>query len=365
MKNNDISPWIVLKNTSGIGNIIFKRLIARFENPENIFRASLNELSTIEGMTLKKAQDLKKAKETPDIKNEIKTAEKENIRILHLNDKDYPQLLKEIPDPPGVIYIQGSHPPDIVGFAIVGSRKAGNESRAKTSLISSEISKAGIRVVSGLAIGIDGAAHSAALEYPGGTTAVIGSGLLNIYPREHKTLYKDILKNGAVISEFSLNAKPETFHFPARNRIISALSIGILVSEAQKKSGALITANIGAEQGKDIFTLKLKKNISPGIEALNEIGAREIENAEDIFKEYPWIKIPSKNYCEKKSLDLNEQTMIKALEKAEEPLHIDELCKKSNLKYSNKTAALIFNLEMKGLIKQLPGKFYYLVKDKS
>lgn len=359
----DITPWLTLKNIKGVGNIAFRRLIDKFQSPENIFRASVNELCSIEGITESKARAIKSAEETEFIKNEIKTAERENIEIIPLTHEKYPLLLKDIIDPPPVLYMRGNHPQDAVSFAVVGSRNPSNESRAKTSVISSGIAKAGIRVVSGMALGIDGAAHSAALKHPGGTTAVLGSGLLNIYPREHKALYNEILKNGAVVSEFSLFTQPEAYNFPARNRIISGISIGILVCEAKKRSGALITANLGADQGKEIFTLNLKHTNSPGTEILNNNGAKKIDSVLEIFAEYPWMNYTEKKDTNKKSLDFNEKLVVKALKQSHEPLHIEELCRECELNYTNEIGAVLTNLELKGIIKQLPGKFYHLAED--
>lgn len=364
--NQDIAPWLILKNLDGVGNILIKRLINRFGSPEVIFSASKTELCSVEGITLNKFNEIKKAKLSKEITNEINTASKENIKIIDLKHKDYPSLLKEIPDPPPVLYVRGDLPQDIVSIAIVGSRKASYTGRASASKISNSLSKAGIRITSGMALGIDGAAHNAALNNIGGTTAVLGSGLLNIYPREHKILYNKIIENGAVVSEFPLFAKPSAFNFPARNRIISGLSIGVIVVEAAEKSGALITANIAAEQGKDVFTIKTLKDISPGIEKLNNLGTKEIEGINDILKEYPWMEKNYKNNdFQKKSLDLNEKDVVKALEYSKAPLHIDELRNQCTDIDTGKLSSILMNLELKGIINQLPGKFYYLIEDEN
>jgi len=361
----DISPWLVLKSVNGVGNILIKRLLEKFSCPEKIFSSSINDLCLVEGMTKTKADAIKKAKETVFIKDEINTALKENIKFIHYNHSDYPVLLKEIIDPPPFLYLLGEHPPDIVSIAVVGSRNAGAEGRAKASNLSSVISKSGIRVTSGLALGIDGASHSAALNHHGSTTAVLGSGLLNLYPREHKALFKKIIdKKGAVFSEFFLNQPPDAYNFPRRNRIVSGLSIGVVVVEAGEKSGAVITAKTAAEQGKEVFVVKLENTNSPGTEILCELGAKKIVSANDIFEEFPWLKIKVfEKPPEKKSLDFNEESVVKALKQSKIPLNIDEICRNLNLKYSNKVGAALLNLELEGIIKQLPGKFYYLTED--
>lgn len=361
---NDIAPWLVLKQIKGLGNIVIKRLIENFGSPDKIFSAPFKQLCQIEGMTANKADNIKKAKVDDFIINEIKTAQTEGIKIVSINHESYPKLLKEIPDPPPLIYIAGDHPADIVSIAIVGSRKAGMEGRAKASTLSSNIAYQGIRITSGMALGIDGAAHYAALDKPGSTTAVLGSGLLSIYPREHKTLYKKIVERGAVISEFSLHTKPNSFNFPVRNRIISGISIGTIVVEAQEKSGAIITANTAADQGRDVFIAKLKNTLSPGTKKLKSLGTREIENTKDILDEYPWMKVNDdlkKN--NKKSLDFNEKYVIKALKLSNEPLHIDEICQKCLKIDVSQILASILDLELKGIVKQLPGKFYYLIEE--
>ncbi|MDY0132555.1 MAG: DNA-processing protein DprA [Desulforegulaceae bacterium] len=363
--DSDISPWLVLKSVNGIGNILIKRLLEKFSTPEQIFSSPINKLCSIEGMTQKRAESIKKAKETKFIKDEIKIALKENIKFVSYNDKNYPVLLKEIIDPPPFLYLRGNHPPDIVSIAIVGSRNASTEGRAKASKLSSIISKSGIRVTSGMALGIDGASHSAALNFPGSTTAVLGSGLLNIYPREHRALFKNIIdKNGGVFSEFFLNQTPEAFNFPKRNRIVSGISIGVVVVEAGERSGAVITAKLAADQGKEVFVVNLEHSNSPGTDKLEELGAKRIKNSDEIFEEFPWLKIQSsKPPLQKKSLDFNEESVIKALKQTEIPLNIDEICRSCNLSYSNKIGAVLTNLELEGIIKQLPGKFYYLTED--
>ncbi|MDY0360001.1 MAG: DNA-processing protein DprA [Desulforegulaceae bacterium] len=361
----DISPWLVLKSVNGVGNILTKRLIEKFSNPEKIFSASIKELCSIDGMTQKKAQSIKQAKETNFIKDEIKSILKENIKFIHFNHEDYPVLLKNIIDPPPFLYLMGNHPSDIVCIAIVGSRKASNEGRAKASKLARIISKSGVRVISGMALGIDGASHSSALNFSGGTTAVLGSGLLNIYPREHRTLFNKIIeKNGGIFSEFFLNQPPDTHNFPKRNRIVSGISIGVVVVEAGEKSGAIITAKTGAEQGKEIFVVNLEQTKSPGTDLLNELGAKKINSVIEIFEEFPWLQIESLRIDnKKKSLDFNEETVIKALKQSEIPLNIDEICRNCNLKYSNQIGSVLLNLELEGIIKQLPGKFYYLTED--
>jgi DNA processing protein len=361
----DISPWLVLKSVNGVGNILIKRLLEKFFCPEKIFSASIKELCLIEGMTEKKAKSIKKAKETEFIKNEIKNVLKENIKFIHYNHSDYPVLLKEIIDPPPFLYLLGEHPPDIVSIAVVGSRNASTEGRAKASKLASAISGSGIRVTSGLALGIDGASHSAALNHHGSTTAVLGSGLLNIYPREHKSLFKKIIdKNGGIFSEFFLNQPPDAYNFPKRNRIVSGLSIGVVVVEAGEKSGAVITAKAAAEQGKEVFTVNLFKAKSPGTDLLNELGAKQINTIDDIFEEFPWLGFNASSHPDKKkSLDFNEESVIKALKQSKIPLNIDEICRNCNLSYSNKIGAVLVNLELQGVIKQLPGKFFYLTED--
>lgn len=365
--NLDISPWLILKSVNGVGNILIKRLIEKFSCPEKIFSSTIKELCSVDGMTLKKAESIKKAKENDFIKQEIKSVLKENIKFIHFNHPDYPVLLKEIIDPPPFLYLMGNHPPDIVSIAIVGSRNASNEGRAKASQISRYISKSGIRVTSGMALGIDGASHSSALNFSGGTTAVLGSGLLNIYPREHKSLFNKIIeKNGGVFSEFFLNQPPDPYNFPKRNRIVSGLSIGVVVVEAGEKSGAVITAKIAAEQGKEVFIVNLEQAKSPGTDLLNELGAKKISSPLEIFEEFPWLPIRDiERPAEKKSLDFDEGTVIKALKQSGIPLNIDEICRNCNFKYSNTIGAVLLNLELEGIIKQLPGKFYYLTEDEN
>lgn len=221
MKN--ILPWFALKSVPGVGNHLYKRIINRFKSPEAAFGASGDELMRVEGITEKLAAAIRKHKTHDDAKKEIDLAFEKGFRIVTMADSDYPHLLLEIPDPPPFLYVSGT----LDGFsdkvAVVGSRNATDYGVSMTKILCADLASYGITVVSGMARGIDTAAHEGALEGNGRTIAVLGSGLERIYPAQNKKLFKMISENGAVVSELSLNAEPDAFNFPARNRIISGL----------------------------------------------------------------------------------------------------------------------------------------------
>jgi len=364
MNENDITALLTLKNIRGVGNILIKRLVEKFGSPEKIFSSTVSELKTVDGMTQNKIYDIKNTNSPDFIKEELKIAADEGIKIIPLSSRRYPVLLQEIADPPPVLYMKGNLPEDIVSIAVVGSRKAAREGMAAAAQLGRKLSESGIRVTSGLALGIDGAAHSGAIGYPGSTTAVLGSGLLKIYPREHRYLFKKISREGAVVSEFPLMTPPDRYNFPARNRIISGLSLGVVVVEAAERSGAIITAKSAADQGKDVFVFNLHGKNSAGVNNLIELGAKEISGIKEILFEYPWLnKKASITHNNKKELDFNEELVVKALKHAEFPLHIDEInkaCKELEIK---EITVILIAMELKGILGKLPGQYYYLLSE--
>lgn len=224
----------------------------------------------------------------------MKILSKENkTRTLSLLDKDYPANLKYIYDPPSILYIKGNIlPEDTIAVAVVGSRRATYYGLKNAENLGFQLAAGGITIISGLARGVDSAAHRGALKARGRTIAVLGSGLNKIYPRENEELVEEIAQNGAVISEFALDTPPLRQNFPRRNRIISGLSLGVVVVEAAKRSGALITANFALEQGREVFALpgKIDSFTSKGTHDLIKQGAKLVESIEDIIEELEPLK---------------------------------------------------------------------------
>lgn len=288
---------------------------------------------------------------------------KEKITTIGLNDDKYPRLLKETSSPPPILYVKGEIPAG-PAVAVVGSRLATNYGLDMAARLSRELAARGIVIVSGLALGIDSAAHKAALEVGGKTVAVLGSGLdeASIYPSQNKPLAREIIENGGVvISEFPCGTNPLPHHFPQRNRIVSGLSLGVLVVEAREKSGALITANFALQQNREVFALpgSASSQSSAGTNKLIQQGAKLVMSADDILEE---LKIETKNIKTeniKKGVKLNnlsdrEKIVAKLL--GREPLDVDRIIETTKLSASDVLSALSI-LEIKGIVKQSDGKY--------
>lgn len=298
------------------------------------------------------------------------------IRKITIEDKEYPKNLRTIYDPPGELYVNGTlMEQDETAVALVGSRRASQYGLEACEKLAYELALRGVTVVSGMARGIDSASHRGALKAKGRTIAVLGSGHNNIYPPENKKLYEEIVKSGAVVTEFEDDMPPLPENFPQRNRIISGLSLGVVVVEAARNSGALITANFALEQGRDVFAVpgKISSHTSSGTNELIKDGARLVQSADDILEELSLaeiepmrgedkekrnedIKRMSKAYIYN-SLTDDERKVYKAL--SDEPQYIDEILNKADLNPS-KASKILLNLELKNLIKELPGKQFII-----
>ncbi len=365
-------PWMTLRSVHGIGNLLFGKLIDFFETPERVLDASISELVKVNGISQRLAENIKSVKKRDASYREIETAQKKGIRIITLNDPDYPPLLKEISDPPPFFYVLGKLQPHSANIAVVGSRNATDYGLSSAWEIAGNLAAMGITIVSGMARGVDTAAHEGAIEAGGATLAILGTGLLKIYPSENAGLYKRISENGAVISEFHLNAEPAAHHFPIRNRVISGLSLGVVVVEAAKRSGALITARTALDQNREVFALpgSVRSARSAGTHSLIKQGAKLAVNAQDIIEEFPFLsKFQSmgnskqntkKPKTEARPGDADEQRAFDIL--SPYPVHIDDLAFKLSMEPGN-LSALLLQLELKGLAKQAPGKMFYKHED--
>ena len=296
------------------------------------------------------------------------------IRTITINDPEYPKNLKNIHRPPKQLYVNGTLiEQDEVAVALVGSRRASLYGLEMAQKLGYELAIRGVTVVSGMAIGIDTASHMGALKAKGRTIAVMGSGHGNIYPARNKKLYEEIAASGAVVTEFENDVEPLPFNFPQRNRIISGLSLGIVVVEAAKDSGALITANLAAEQGREVFALpgKISSSTSSGTNSLIKDGARLVQSVDDIMEELKLQEIkPLDGEMEEKadgkiarmtkayiynSLTEDERAVYKTL--SDDPLYIDDIIDKAGIEPA-KASKVILNLQLKKLIREIPGKQY-------
>lgn len=290
----------------------------------------------------------------------LETLDRAGVRILTYLDADYPQQLKTIIDPPAILYLRGSLPP-IPALAVVGARKASNLGRSWTRELCSDLAAAGLPIISGLARGIDTAAHNGCLDGGGQTVAVLGCGIDQTYPPENAALAEQIIDSGAIISEYPPGAEPLAGHFPGRNRLISALSAGVLVVEAATGSGSLITVEFALEQGREVFAVPGNPlaATSTGTNQLLKDGARLVTDARDIID----IILPGRILPrDREELDFipeilsdKEKTLFKSL--TFEPLHIDQLARKSALT-PMEVSDILLHLELAGWIEQLPGTRY-------
>lgn len=348
----------------GIGNILFSRLIKAFHTPEKVFQATPDMLKRVEGIRSNTITAIvTKVKNNDWVNRELDRLEKLGLALLTLNDESYPHSLKMIYDPPPILYIKGEiHKRDDLSLAIVGSRSASAYGKDTTQRLARSFAERGFTIVSGLARGIDTAAHMGALKGGGRTLAVLGSGIDVIYPWENNRLAEEISERGAVISEFPLGTKPEAPHFPSRNRIISGLALGTIIIEASFRSGSLITARLALEQGREVFAVpgNVDSPWSKGTNRLIKEGAKLVMDPEDIIEEVlPQYEAPSKSeadsLAEPEDISREGRAIFALLEAS--PVPIDSLIQKTGYP-SGQVSSLLLDLELKGLVKQLPGKMF-------
>ena len=359
----DIFYWLALSLTPGVGSIFIKRLLDRFQTPEAVFRAPMKELLEIEGLGEKVAREIQRGPLEKAVEKELVLLKEAGGKMITLRDEDYPMRLKDIYDPPALLYVRGElRREDELAIAIVGSRKTSPYGRWFTEKIGQDLARHGVTVVSGMARGIDSVAHMGALQGGGRTIAVLGCGVDVIYPSENRNLFHQIIEHGAVLSEFPMGSPPEGGHFPRRNRIISGLSIGVVIVQASAESGSLITAGYALEQGREVFAVpgNVGAEGSRGTNQLIKEGAKLGESTEDILEEIlpQWKRekemLPK---AETPLPDLSEEEMLLYRLLGESPLHIDAIIRESQLD-PGRVSSLLLNLELKGLISQWPGKCF-------
>jgi DNA processing protein len=365
-----LTDLFLLLSIDGIGPGKFRNLLAKFRSTKNILSADYHSLMNVEGISTNLAKRIRKASNERDeiekfTEKELKKLEKLGGKLITIWDQEYPSILKKIYDPPILFFILGElNESDQYSIAVVGTRQPTNYGKVQAEKISMDLSKQGITIVSGMARGIDSIAHNAAIKSGRRTIAVIGSGLDVIYPAENKKLFEKISENGAVISEFSLGTKPDAQNFPRRNRIISGLSLGIVVIETGIQGGAMQTAALALDQNREVFALPGNVGVkqSEGTNLLIQKGeAKLITSADDVINELE-IKLKpvlGKNIPKQQvDLSLFEEKLINVLNS--EPLQIDKIATLTNMTTSECLVNLL-SLEFKGLVKQLPGKMFALL----
>jgi len=365
-----LRSWLALHLMPGLGPVTCHKLVAHFGTPDKVLSASVSSLKTIcrlrrESLAALDGDGRENLQTLAG--REIELAAEKNITIMAIDDPHYPLWLKNIHDPPVVLYVLGN--PELLngrGIGIVGSRAATHYGRNIAEQMANGLAGQGFTVISGMALGIDTAAHKGALAAGGPTVAVLGCGLDIIYPPGNHKLYRDIAESGAVVSEYPLGTTPDSFRFPARNRIISGLALGVVVVEAANRSGSLITASHALEQGREVFAVpgRIDSVKSAGTHTLLQQGAKLVHSINDIVAEFSHlgpIKYQHDAEHEKRKQELfndlnNEEAILIACLDVY-PRTIDEIVRQSGFT-PQKTSEILLLLELKGLVESLPGKSF-------
>lgn len=363
--SDEILSWLGLYLISGLGNSAFRHLLGQFGTPDGVFKAGFSELVKVNGIGKEIARKIINRKFSSDPEEEIQKVDKNNARIITYTDPSYPKPLKELHSPPMLLYAKGRDLPVNQTFiAVVGSRNATHYGKKAAEKIGFGLARRGVGVVSGMAKGIDSAAHKGCLRGKGFTIAVIGTGIDQVYPATNQKLSEQIVENGTVISEFPMGSPPEPRNFPIRNRIISGLSRGVAVVEATRKSGSLITASLALEQGRDVFAVpgSIESFKSTGTHFLIKQGAGLIENSDDILEDLGLGYRPVQQKCDfggmsdtMPELNDSEQKIFSML--GDYPIHIDEIARQGGMD-AGEVSSVLMELELRGLIRQLMGKMF-------
>jgi DNA processing protein len=355
--------WVALNLVLAESLRAAKKVVGHFPTVRDVFKASRRELISL-GIDEEKVQDLTSPRLLDRASREIERLERKGYSILTFEDRNYPEYLRETFDPPYVLYcagrIEALKGPVV---SIVGSRKPSAYGRAVAERLARDLASRGLVIVSGLARGVDSISHWGALE-GGKTVAVLGSGLEIIYPRENRGLFNKIIEQGAVVSEFPPESPPLGFHFPIRNRIISGLSLALIVVEATKRSGSLISARLALEQNREVMAVpgNITSELSQGTNWLIQTGAKLVESWEDVAEELP-SPLQEKLLGQKEeeievppSVSRQEKKVFDVL-KPDSLTHVDELVEEIDYSVSE-TLSFLLSLELKGLIFQRPGKYF-------
>jgi DNA processing protein len=375
---NSREAYIALNMIDEVGPVRVRALLDHFQAPENILAASVSDLKQVAGIGPEVARNISRWRDKTDLDAELARIEKAGVQVVTREDPLYPKHLRQIYDPPLVLYVRGTLAEDPLSIAIVGSRRTTLYGQEMARKLSYQLARVGVAVISGGARGVDTCAHTGALQAKGRTVCVIGCGIDVVYPAENKKLFDQIAeKGGAVVTEFPFGVQPDRQHFPMRNRIVSGWSFGIVVVEAALNSGALITANFAAEQGRHVFAVpgRVDSAASRGCHKLIKEGAKLTEDVDDIMGELEYL-IPPDRKAQVKSAAAEDQAesdgelSFAGLKLTEpegkilaaigtEELGVDEIIRQSGLTSATVFATLL-TLEMKRLVRQRPGRMYAL-----
>jgi len=365
----NLVDWLVLLSVPGLGPAAFAALVARFGSPSDVLAASSVELRKVANIGPRTVQALAGREDETWASEQLRCAEETGARVLTLTDDDYPQPLRQIYAPPPVLFVRGE-PAVCQGpaIALVGSRAFTAYGKETAHRLAADLVRRGITVVSGMALGTDTHAHRGALDQNGRTVAVLGCGLDRPYPARNTGMYHRICETGAAVSEFPFGTSPEPHHFPRRNRIISGLSLGVVVIEAGERSGALLTAQHAVDQNREVFAVPgpIHSGKSVGTNRLIKQGAVLVQTAEDILSEldvalrdHPAAQTPAaspRRGPPEEDLTADERRVFTCLS-VDAPLPVDTISEQSGLSAPS-VLSLLLGLELAGWVRQLPGKNY-------
>lgn len=366
MSTGDVSDWIALNMIPGIGGATFRRLVDFFGSPGAALKASSKDLNRIRGLTPAVCQAIADHRDNILVERELEIIERRGCKIITIQDESYPANLKAIYDPPQLLYVKGDLlPADSLAVSVVGTRSASPYGKMVAEQLSSELAARGVTVISGMAYGIDTAAHTGALDGGGRTIAVMGNGLDVVYPARNLKLLQKIIDSGAAVSEFPMGMKPLRNNFPRRNRVISGLSLGTVIVEAPKRSGALITADYALDQGREVLAVpgQIFSETSGGTHDLIKQGAKLVESVDDILEELPPHALPPVTREDVEIAEERVELQLSEPEKAiwkvigSSTMHIDDISRQAALPPYKVSAALVM-LELKGMVQQSAGKMF-------
>ncbi len=356
---DDLRFWVAFRLADVASTSRFQALLETFGSLEAAWRADSSQLRRVLGGRERTLANVIRTRDTLDVDSAMEKLERTGVAVVTVADDGYPRLLREISAPPPVLFYKGQMlETDTHAVAIVGTRRASAYGRDVAIDIAKGLAQAGVTVVSGLATGIDGHAHRATLDAGGRTFAVLGSGIHDIYPREHNGLAKRVAEQGALISDNLPDAKPDRWNFPARNRVISGLSLGVVVVEAPEKSGALITVDFAADQGRDVFAVPgmATSSTSAGCNRILRDGARLVRNADDVLEDLRLrTQVEPVEVQQPLVLDDDERRILNVL--TSEPRHIDDVVEASGMVLPQVSGVLL-TLELQQLVRNVGAQYY-------
>lgn len=350
--------WLALTLIKGLGPVTARQVVTAFGEVREVFRQKAEQLVSVAGINQSRAHLIASFNDWNLVDKTIERVEKLGAAIITFHDPSYPEGLKQIYDPPSVLFVKGElQSNDRFAVAIVGSRICTEYGKDVTQKITSSLCAKGLTIISGMARGIDTVAHSSTLKVNGRTIAILGSGIDVPYPAENIQLFRKIPESGVIISEFPPGTRPIKENFPKRNRLISAMSLGVLVVEASERSGALITARCAVEQGKEVFAIpgNINWRTSKGTNDLIKKGARLVDNPDDIVEELAPLLKGYLREAKRELPPLNEEEHAVLRICDREPTHIDEIIRQTNMSPS-RVMSVLLSLELKGVVRQWEGK---------